>query len=422
MNLSDIIDNHEPAIKERIDYIFDSFQKDFPNIRYDERTSIVGIGEPKNHLLCYFRKNADGVILVKFKAAESAISLLTEISEITNYIQKTVEMFHTNDFSIKPKQNRQKRESKKREKREIVPASPLARCELVVQTQQTPGVVLFENYEQLKTNINAAVSYYLGFEYTLENYKTASKHYKELKAAKNVLEKTKKEIINGYNAPLDLVKEKIDELISIIKEPLKRVDAFIKENKTKTKKHDIYIFSKDLAVSYGLQEHMDKIFRSPAFFDIRWLNVSCSSKKWQEEITKKIENAARDINYILSMENENKAIILAQYYQTLSMGQVEDFILTINQASSVLGKKTAPNASQVFDLKMPDGQATCISGGIIQNMTLKDFEILKHIANSINPYTGEIITGIDESLKSKLKQIADKIEAWEFEEFDGNSN
>jgi hypothetical protein len=102
MNLSDIIDNREPVIKERIDYIFDSFQKDFPNIRYDERTSIVGIGEPKNHLLCYFRKNADGVILVKFKAAESAISLLTEISEITNYIQKTVDIFHTNDFSIKP--------------------------------------------------------------------------------------------------------------------------------------------------------------------------------------------------------------------------------------------------------------------------------------------------------------------------------
>ena len=84
MNLSDIIDNREPVIKERIDYIFDSFQKDFPNIRYDERTSIVGIGEIQNHLLCYFGKNEDGVILVKFKAAESAIPLLAEISEISN--------------------------------------------------------------------------------------------------------------------------------------------------------------------------------------------------------------------------------------------------------------------------------------------------------------------------------------------------
>lgn len=71
---------------------------------------------------------------------------------------------------------------------------------------------------------------------------------------------------------------------------------------------------------------------------------------------------------------------------------------------------------------MTDGQATCVSGGIIQNTTLRDFEILKHIANSINPYTGEIITEIDKSLKAKLKEIADKIEAWGFEEFDGNSN
>ena len=415
MKVSDIIDDCEVAIKEKINYIFNSFQKDFPNIRYDERISIVGIGEPEKHLLCYFRKNTDGSIVVKFKGAESAISLLTEISEMSSYIQKTVELFQANDFSIKQKQRRQKREPKKKAEKKIVPASPLAKCELVVQTQQTPGVVLFENYEQLKASISTAVSYYLGFEYTLENYKTACQHYKELKSAKNVLEKTKREIVNGYNAPLELVKEQIDELINIIKEPLKRADAFIKGNKTKTKKYDIYIFSKDLAVSYGLQEHMDKIFKSPAFFDIRWLNTSYSSKKWQEEITNKLENAVKDISYILSMENENKAIILAQYYQTLSMPQVEEFIRTINQASSVLEKKTVPNASQVLDWKVAVGRSTHNLDNINKNTDWKDFEILNHIADSMNPYTGEIITGIDKELKARLKEIAGKIKIWEFE-------
>ena len=56
MKLSDIIDSCEIAAKERIDYIFTSFKKDFPNVRYDERSSIVGIGEPQNYLLCYFKK------------------------------------------------------------------------------------------------------------------------------------------------------------------------------------------------------------------------------------------------------------------------------------------------------------------------------------------------------------------------------
>ena len=158
---------------------------------------------------------------------------------------------------------------------------------------------------------------------------------------------------------------------------------------------------------------MDKIFRSPAFFDSRWLNVSYSSKSWKSDITKKLENAARDISSILSMENENKAIILAHYYQTLSMQEVEDFILSINQASSVLKKKTVPCESQVFDSKTTEEQSTCNSSDKIKNTDLKDSEILNCIANSVNPYTGEVITGIDEDLKSKLKEIVIKIEILE---------
>ena len=47
---------------------------------------------------------------------------------------------------------------------------------------------------------------------------------------------------------------------------------------------------------------------------------------------------------------------------------------------------------------------------------MQDFEILNCIANSINPYTGEVITGIDDVLKMKLNEIADKIESLKFEE------
>ena len=51
--------------------IFVTFQKEFPNICYDERSSIVGIGEPNKQLLCYFKKTVEGEILVKFKAIKS---------------------------------------------------------------------------------------------------------------------------------------------------------------------------------------------------------------------------------------------------------------------------------------------------------------------------------------------------------------
>lgn len=193
-------------------------------------------------------------------------------------------------------------------------ASPFIKFDLVVQTEQTPGVVLFNNYEQLKTNISNGVSYYSEFEYTLENYQTALKHHNELKYVKNVLEKTKREIVKNYNAPLEIVEKRIDELISLIKVPFKKVDAFIKQNEKNSKKYEIYIFAKEVAILNGLQEHTEHIIKSPAFFDDKWLNVSCSKTNWKSAVSLKLRNAVQDINNILSIQNDNKASILANYY------------------------------------------------------------------------------------------------------------
>lgn len=289
--------------------------------------------------------------------------------------------------------------------------SPFIKFDLVVQTEQIPGVVLFNNYEQLKTNISNGVSYYSKFEYTLENYQTALKHHNELKYVKNILEKTKREIVKNYNTPLEIVEKRIDELINLIKVPFKKVDTFIKQNEKNSKKYEIYIFAKDVAISNGLQEHMEHIFKSPAFFDAKWLNASCSKVNWKSAVSLKLRNAVDDINHILSMQNDNKASILANYYQTLSMEKVEEFINSLNRVSVLTDKQ---------DLKIPSNPVnnTILGAGEnvdnlnkpLNNSGFKDSEILDCVANSINPYTGEVITGIDDLLKTKLKEIAEKID------------
>ena len=159
MKLIDIIEDCDIVIKERIDYIFHSFQKEFPDIRYDERSSIVGIGELNKHLLCYFRK-VDGNVLIKFKAVEASISVLADIVVVDNCIEKTIKMFQENGFLVEKNNKSKNHKSRKKVVKKLVPTSPFAKCELVVQTQQTPGVILFENYEQLKVNINEVVSYF----------------------------------------------------------------------------------------------------------------------------------------------------------------------------------------------------------------------------------------------------------------------
>ena len=154
--------------------------------------------------------------------------------------------------------------------------SPFVKYEVVVQAQQTPGVVMLENYEQLKEGITNGVSYYSNFEYTLDNYQLALKHRDELKHVKYVLEKTKREIVKSYNAPLKTVERRIDELINLIKNPFKKIDTFIKQNEKESKKYEILEFAKACMISKGLIGHLENILNSPSFFEEKWLNSSCS--------------------------------------------------------------------------------------------------------------------------------------------------
>lgn len=285
--------------------------------------------------------------------------------------------------------------------------SPFVKFDLVVQTEQTPGIVLFNNYEQLKTSISNGVAYYSQFDYTLDNYQLALKHHNELKYVKNVLEKTKREIVKNYNAPLEIVEKRIDELIDLIKVPFKKVDTFIKQNEKNSKKYEIFIFAKETAMENGLQEYMDNIFKSPAFFDVKWLNASCSKTTWKSEVSAKLRNAVEDINHILSIQNVNKASILAYYYQTLSMKKVEEFVNSLMKATQVAEKISTNDTSALVESDNSNlNKILNDSTKIKQNSNLKDFEILNCVANSVNPYTGEIITGIDELLKSKLEEIS----------------
>lgn len=48
--------------------------------------------------------------------------------------------------------------------------------------------------------------------------------------------------------------------------------------------------------------------------------------------------------------------------------------------------------------------------GVKNNLLLEDFDVLQYVANSINPYTGESIKGIDESLKKRLEKTARRMQ------------
>jgi len=68
-----------------------------------------------------------------------------------------------------------------------------------------------------------------------------------------------------------------------------------------------------------------KIVESPAFFKKDWLLKKYTVKKYQEEITDKLNHAARDIQMLQTLESKDTPALMAHYISSLSMDSVKDF-------------------------------------------------------------------------------------------------
>ncbi len=144
MKLSYIKNQYGNLIKERIDYIFSAFLKEFSDIEYDERYSIIGIGQPNNYLLCYF-KIQNGNLMVKFKAKDKAILLTEDIKVIDLCISETISLFKNNDL-LKIKSISKKIDVEKIAKEIIADGKTID--EIIAETVQTKGEIVIRDIVQ----------------------------------------------------------------------------------------------------------------------------------------------------------------------------------------------------------------------------------------------------------------------------------
>ena len=301
-----------------------------------------------------------------------------------------------------------------------VTESPFLSMDLAIDAKQTPGVVLFENYDAIKRSILNGVTYYSDFEYSLENYSIALEHYHELKYVKRELEKAKREIVKSYDQPLEIVEARLTELIDLIKVPFKKVETFVKQNEKDAKKREIYAYANKQALLKGLNEHAEFVVKSPAFFETKWLNASCAKRTWQNEVSAKLDRAVHNIFILVSRSDGNFSSLLAHYYQTLSMKRVEEFEYSLKAASDLSRSVITDNAENREERVSIVEENNNASVNSYENQTLTqslfvsknildDSEIINHVADSVNPITGEVISGIDDQLKRSLKSIAKKL-------------
>ena len=228
--------------------------------------------------------------------------------------------------------------------------------EINVEAHSGNGMAVFNNFEAFKQELIKQLSVFKTGSYTVESMRDAVSDRDQLKILKNKLTEKRKEIEKISNQPFEVVKDQLDELIELVKEPYKIIDDYIKEQEKRVKKDEIYVYARYKAGV--LEELAEDLIESRAFFNPRWLNTTYSKRKWQKDIDTIVSNAQVDLAKIDELPEETVPVARTQYFETLSYSSVEKFITNLNVAKEKkVEKKKPPVIPETSDQSQPSPTA-----------------------------------------------------------------
>ena len=185
---------------------------------------------------------------------------------------------------------------------------------------------VFSNYLEIKEIVEEIVNEYIGKEYS--SLEEAIKDRDILKTLKEQIVTKQKEIEEPYSEIIS----QLTKLSNIIQEPIKNINKIEKEFKHKQKCDEIIKIAYEMSEDLG--NYKDKIINSQSFIENEWLTSKFDSqRKLKDSIEEKISNAIQDINSIINFGGKNCNAILARYYETLSLDNVNEFINSMNYDS-----------------------------------------------------------------------------------------
>ena len=197
---------------------------------------------------------------------------------------------------------------------------------LPIIAYQNPGTVTFENYDEIKATLQQRMNQYSAVA-NIGDLDAVNSDLAEMKQYRDTISKVQKELEKAYSQPYRLVEGQLNELLSIIDEIYKPLKKYVDESKKKEKEQNIRQFAYKAAEKMG--NIGQKIVESPAFFNKDWLLSKYTVKKYQDEITNLINQAAHDIKAIQVSGGKNTSALTAHYISSLSMESVRAFSETL---------------------------------------------------------------------------------------------
>lgn len=223
--------------------------------------------------------------------------------------------------------------------------------ELIIHASQTPGVVTFENYEEVKSSLQTYINdMFANVDYESEGFEVASADYEELKKMRDVVTKKQKELEKAYSAPYVAVEAMLKEIVSIIDGPYKKAKTFVDSAEKSQKKNEIMRYAMQKASEYG--DVGRKIIESPTFFNNSWANKSTSVKSIHDSIDSILNQAVMDVNSIQATGGDNTAVLMARYFETLSMDDVKSFKSSLSETDIEIDSMSVESENNVLGYKI----------------------------------------------------------------------
>ena len=187
-------------------------------------------------------------------------------------------------------------------------------------------------------------------DYESEGFEVASADYEELKKMRDVVTKKQKELEKAYSAPYVAVEAMLKEIVSIIDGPYKKAKTFVDSAEKSQKKNEIMRYAMQKASEYG--DVGRKIIESPTFFNSSWANKYTSVKSIHESIDSILNQAEMDVNSIQATGGDNTAVLMARYFETLSMDDVKSFKSSLSEIDIEIDSMSVESENNVLGYKI----------------------------------------------------------------------
>lgn len=187
-------------------------------------------------------------------------------------------------------------------------------------------------------------------DYESEGFEVASSDYEELKKMRDVVTKKQKELEKAYSAPYVAVEAMLKEIVSIIDGPYKKAKTFVDSAEKSQKKNEIMRYAMQKASEYG--DVGRKIIESPTFFNSSWANKYTSVKSIHESIDSILNQAVMDVNSIQATGGDNTAVLMARYFETLSMDDVKSFKSSLSEIDIEIDSMSVESENNVLGYKI----------------------------------------------------------------------